>query len=223
MTNKRTKNLTEKEETVEIKLSEFEMLKKRLSELEQKRNESNEIEDNNIDENIDERIQQDDYISVMSLIPYNLNLSTKEKGQGNIKKFTKFGEVKRILYRDLVDIMEVNTKFMKAGYFYILDNRVIRQHGLDDVYSKILTKEKIEEILSTGSDNSIELYKIANEEQQKVIIGLLIEKIRENPDSVNLNMIDKISRLSGVDILEKAEDVKQLWEVMTEDKESENK
>lgn len=163
-------------------------------------------------ERADEPIRQDEYIPVMSLLPYNLNLSTKEGGQGSIKKFTRFGEVKKILYKDLVDIMEVHPTFMESGYFYILDPRFIRQMGLDEMYSKILTKEKMELMLEANSEQAVTLYKSANSSQQEVLIQILIEKVRNNPESVNLNIIDKISRESGINIQERAEQGKPLPE-----------
>ena len=153
-----------------------------------------------------ERVQPNDYISVMSLIPHTLNISTKGGGQGNLKKFTKFGEVKKILYSDLVDIMEAHSNFLNAGYFYIMNPAVIRQHGLDEIYEKILTKEKIEEIVSTDSESCVEIYKTANPQQKEIIIELLVERLFNEPDAVNLNVVDRISRDSGVNLIEKAED-----------------
>jgi len=187
--------------------NEIEMLKAKIAELE-KANAVEIIEE--VERFVDEKIQQDDYISVMSLLPYTLNLSTREGGQGVVKKFTKFGEVKKILYRDLVEIMEVHSNFVQAGYFYILNPSLIRHHGLDDAYSKILTKEKIEEILLTNSDECVNLYNSANEKQQEIIIELIVDKVRDNPNSVNLNVVDKISRISKVDIVRKAEDSREL-------------
>lgn len=182
-------------ETVEIsKAEEIEMLRRKLAELE-KEDYSN------------SKIQQDEYISVMSLIPYTLNLTTQTGGQGSVKKFTKFGEIKKIIYKDLVDIMEAHPNFLEAGYFYILDPRFIRQHGLDETYSRILTKEKIDEILSTGSEESVTLYDSANPEQKGIIRDLLVEKIVNDPDSVDLNIVDRISRISKVDLRQRAENV----------------
>lgn len=163
-----------------------------------------------LEEFVDDKIQLDDYISVMSLLPFTLNLSTKEGGQGNIKKFTKFGEVKRILYKDLVDIMDANPQFLSAGFYYILDPRVIRAHGLDEVYSKILSKEKIEDILSANSEEGLSLYNSANEEQQKVIINLMVDKLVEDPKAINLTVIDAVSRASGIKIMDKVEDTQTL-------------
>lgn len=148
----------------------------------------------------DEKLSPDEYISVMSLLPYTLNLSTRVGGQGAVKKFTKFGEVKRILYRELVEIVENHRNFMEAGYFYILNPVFIRHHGLDDIYSKILTKERIEEILTANTEETVSFYKSANPKQQEVVVQLLVERAVENPDSVDFNMIDKLARISKIDI-----------------------
>lgn len=191
-------------------------MRARIAELEKGQKSKAPVKDVNAYEQ--NKIQLDAYIPVMSLIPFRLNLSTKEGGTGDIKKFTKFGEVKNILYKDLVDIIEVHSNFMEAGYFYILDPRVIRQHGLDEIYSKILTKEKIEEILlnNTNPEQCIDLYNSANSEQQKIIVQLLISRIKENPSSVNPYTVDRISSLSDINIRKKAEDEKELQKELIE-------
>lgn len=151
------------------------------------------------------KIALDEYIPVMSLLPYTLVLSTQAMGRGITKRFEKFGEIKKILYKDLVDMMEISQNFMKSGFYYILDQRVIRAHGLDEYYDKILTKEKIEEIMQSDAKSGLELYKSANPGQQKVIVGLLIEKMVENPNAVDMNLVDSISRESDVNITERVQ------------------
>jgi hypothetical protein len=153
------------------------------------------------------KIQLDELITVVSLLSYPLNLSTKEKGQGDTFRFESFGQIKKIIYSKLLSIIEVHRNFLEWGYFLILDDRVIKEHGLQETYSKILTKEKIEQILS-GSKSGIDLYKSCNEQQQKVIVSMVIEKVRDNPDSIDLNMVDQLSRVSGVNIAGKAEDAR---------------
>lgn len=160
------------------------------------------------------KISPDEYIKIMSIIPHHLNISTRERGQGKTFKFDHFGQVKRILYSDLVDILEVQPKFVEWGYFYILSPKVIRHHGLDDIYSKILTKEKIEEVLSgegKNVDTCMSLYNSANDGQKEIIISLMIDKLVENPNSLDLNFVDRISRLSGINIAEKAKDTKEIF------------
>jgi len=149
-------------------------------------------------------IRQDEYINVVSLCDMRLTLSTEGYGKGRLFSFAKFGDKKRILYSDLARIIESHAKFLEGGYFYILDPRVIRVHGLDDVYEKLMTKEQIERILEGG--DVIEIYTSANPRQQKVIQSILIEKLIENPDSLDLNFVDKISRISGVKLADKAQE-----------------
>ena len=161
-------------------------------------------------------VLQTDYIKIMSLLPYKLNLATREKGQGKIYKFEKFGQIKKIIYSDLVDILEVNAGFLEAGYFIILSPKVIRLNGLDEIHNKILTKEKIEKILD-GTDEGLALYSSANERQQKVIIELFVDKLIADPSSLDLNMVDRLSRLSGVNITQKAEESRQLQIPVKED------
>ena len=161
-------------------------------------------------------ISQTDYIKVMNLLPYQLNLCTRNYGQGKIFKFERFGQIKKIIYSDLTEILEVDARFLEEGAFIILNPKVVRLHGLDDIYSKILTKEKIEKILE-GTDEGIALYSTANEGQQKVIVGLLVDKLIKDPTSLDMNMIDKLSRLSGVKIAEKAETSRQLLATMQEE------
>lgn len=161
------------------------------------------------------KIQLDDLIPVMSLLSYPLNLSTKERGQGDVFKFDYFGQIKKILYSKLLGILEVHNNFMEYGYFIILDERVIKSHGLQETYSKILTKDKIDKILN-GSAGAVELYSSCNEEQQKVIVSMMVEKVRDNPDSVDLNVVDKLSRISGVNITARADDSRSYLNVEKE-------
>ena len=47
----------------------------------------------------DRDIRPDEYINVMSLLPYTLQLTTETYGGGKVMRFTRFGETKRILIR----------------------------------------------------------------------------------------------------------------------------
>lgn len=181
-------------------LDELEALKRRIAELEGgKQNGSSEI-------------RMDELIPVMSLLSYPLNLSTKERGQGDTFRFDQYGQIKRILYSKLLSILEVHSNFVNWGYFIILDERVIRAHGLQEAYQNILTKEKIDSILS-GAKGALDLYKSCSAEQQKTIVSMMIEKLRENLQSIDMNLVDQISRISGVKIIEKAEESRLLFPV----------
>ena len=66
----------------------------------------------------------------MSLCRDPLNLSTKGRGQGEMYSFQNFGEVKKIMYQYLLQIIESHPNFFEAGYFYILDQNVIEENGV---------------------------------------------------------------------------------------------
>lgn len=153
--------------------------------------------------NKNDEVRFDDYVEVMSLCPMPLNLSTEGNGRGLIFKFSKFGEIKRILYKDLVNILENHRSFLESGYFYILNKKVVRVNGLEEIYSKILSKEKILAILDSGDRTAIQLFDTCNDNQKKLIVEIIIQRLLENEESVDLNVVDKISRMSGINIQEK--------------------
>lgn len=166
-------------------------------------------------------VTSDDYIKVMSLCPVILNLCTRPYGQGKTFKFREFGEVKRILYGDLVEILETNPTFAEAGLFFILDERVVRRHGLDDTYSRILDKTKMEQVFSGNSVDALNLYKQSNPKQQEVIRDMLIDKLRDD-ETFDLNLIGAISKYSKVNLQEMAEAAREFEEMDKEEKEKKN-
>lgn len=151
----------------------------------------------------DVEISPTDYIRVISLCPFKLNLS-RERGDKLPKKFEKFGDEKRIMYSDLMMIMENHPNFLKDGYFYIADKRVIRKHGLDDdIYKNLLNKEKIQMILDGNISLAPSLFESANQPQRELIAEIFIDKLAHD-EKVDLNLIDKLTRISGIKIQEKA-------------------
>jgi hypothetical protein len=150
-------------------------------------------------------IRPDARIKVLSLCPYELNLSTERNGRGRIYSFREYGEVKNIRYNDLADIIEIHRNFLEDGFFVILDNDIIDMHGLEEAYGKILTEENIDGILNDNYSDAIKLFETANKRQQENIAAMFVKKIMDN-ESVNLNFVDQISRVVGYNIKEKAEE-----------------
>ncbi len=155
-------------------------------------------------------IPLDTYIEVMSLIPYKLNLTTEEHGRGRKFSFTRFGEVKRILYNDLASIFENYRSFMEQGYFYILNPKVIRKHGLDDIYEKLLTKEKMEQVINCEFRVAVKFYESATPLQRETINMMLIEELKKDSSGIDFNVVSQISKICDKDLLKLAEESKQL-------------
>ena len=163
-----------------------------------------EYEDDEID------ISPQKYITVISLTPNQLNLSTQPRGKGKVVSFSEFGQQKRVMYNNLVDIIDANPGFLERGCYYIAEKRVIRKHGLDDLYSTLLTKQVIEDIVSKSmsDEDMTTLYKSANKTQQGVIIDLIVHKLMSDDKSIDMNMVANVSKISGVDLLKQVEDNK---------------
>jgi hypothetical protein len=209
--------------TTDENLSEIDELKKQINDLlgkvnalsgeKSKGNSQESLDFDDIDQNNTIKINGDDYIKVISLCPYTLNLSTQSKGRGKLYTFTKFGEVKRIIYRDLIDIIENHANFMNDGLFLIMNRDVIRRHGLDDLYGKLLTKEKIEQILEGNQSDAVNMFRSANPKQQEMICNMIISEMVEGRE-MDLNFIDRLSRIMGYNIIDKVEDAKKLREIL---------
>jgi hypothetical protein len=166
------------------------------------------------------KVSGDDYIKVISLCPYYLNLSTQSKGRGKLYTFSKFGEVKRIIYRDLIEIIENHSNFLNDGLFLIMNRDVIRRHGLDDLYEKLLTKEKIETILEGNQSDAVNMFRAANPKQQDLICNMIISEMADGKE-MDLNFLDRISRVVATridkyDIVEKVEDTKNLRKILAD-------
>lgn len=151
-----------------------------------------------------EQVSPNEFIKVMSLLNNKLNLSTQPHGRGKTFSFDRFGEVKNILYSDLIEINNNQKNFMEAGYYYILDDRVIDAENLADVYEKILDKKQIESIIS-NKEGAVAMFQKANPKQQNVIVGFITEKIL-NGEVIDFNIVNEINKACSVDINKKVQD-----------------
>jgi len=208
---KTTKAQTNKEEANELtadsllvkNLSEtIESLKRELEVIKNQTMSNSVPQQQQPNNNIVNMVQPNEYIKVMSLIDNKLNLSTRDHGLGKTFSFEEFGETQDILYSDLMEINNHHRNFLEAGFYYILDDRVVALASKKEAYKKILTKEEIDKILNSD-EAAISLFQKANPKQQEVVIKFIIKKI-VNKETVDYNLIDKLSRVSGVNIIEKA-------------------
>ena len=165
------------------------------------------VDDEYEEEEID--INPQKYITVISLYSGQLNLSTLPGGKGKVFTFDAFGQPKKIMYQNLVDVMESYPRFMNEGFYYIADKKVQRRHGLDEVYSKLLTKKMIEDIFTENmtDEDAGAMYKSASKQQQSTIIDLIVRKL-VSQTVVDMNLVSTISRISGIDIAKKVEEDK---------------
>ena len=161
-------------------------------------------------------IRPDRYVKVVSLCPNPLTLTTQINGGGKTFRFRELGEFKRILYQDLVDIMEASPTFTEHGVFYIADKDVIRRHGLDDAYAKVITKEQIETVMSGYGDTAFAIFQSANERQQSYLVDMLVKKIVDG-ENVDRNFVHLVSQETGINIDAKATEEKEYKDILTKE------
>jgi len=149
------------------------------------------------EESVDVPFRQ--YIKVMSLTNHRLTLSTEGFGNGTVFNFINYGQVQSILYEDLAKIIHNNERFAKEGYFFIMDSRVIKIHNLENEYSKILDKNKIDNILNMDVDSVRTLLRNTTPHIKNTIASMVIEKLT-NSEDIDLNKVRVISTESGKDI-----------------------
>jgi hypothetical protein len=126
--------------------------------------------------------------------------------------------VKLILYQELITLIEMYRHFMEAGYFYIDDRDVVKRHGLEEIYSKILTKVKLEEVIECKTTNSVTLYAFATDAQKHVIDEFIIGKIRDSKEDAkklfDMNFIRDISDIAGFDLVKRGMEARENAKLM---------
>lgn len=144
---------------------------------------------------VDNGIPLNRQVKVMSLCPNKLNLATEKRGRGHHYSFERFGEVKKISYGDIVAINENHRNFKEAGYYIILDDAIVEEEGLVDIYNKILDKEKIENILANETD-AMTLFQSANPKQQKIVVDMIVGKLIAG-EYIDQNLVSAIDRFNN--------------------------
>jgi len=156
-----------------------------------------------------ESVRQDDYIEVISLCPNMLTMTTEAKGMGFPYTWVKFGDISQIVYSDLQLLIKnhgsgLYTDFFREGYVYINDKDVVKKSGFNEIYEELLDFEQMQEVLKCDSEKCTKLLESTNHTQQLFIARMIIERII-NGEKLDLNIIDKFARISGVKIIEEAE------------------
>lgn len=89
-----------------------------------------------------QNISSDDYVKVVSLCPYKLNLG-KERGDKNPFGFEKVGSYKMIQYKDLLEIIDFTRRFAEVGYYLIMNKYIVSIHNLESCYNEIFKQVEL--------------------------------------------------------------------------------
>lgn len=160
----------------------------------------------NIEEDIVPEIPLNKTVKVMSLYSGGLNLKTSDSG-GKVIRFNRFGDIRPIIYSDLIQIISVQYRFFTEGYCAILDKDVVKANSLDEYYVKFLDKKQIDNILNYDDSKITSLFKNTTKQIQQTIVDLILNNIVENKH-VDKNKVSVISEVYGQDLYKLADHLK---------------
>ena len=146
-------------------------------------------------------------IRVLSMFRGSLNLSEDDSGAGKVK-FSKYGEIKTILYSSLINIVNHNRTFAEKGMFYILDKSAVYYLGLKDCYNKLKTKDVLDEICKY---DDVDIEKIISD-TEKSQIDTMVKNLADRlyaGEKLDLNKIALISKKSGFDIMNRVKEMEK--------------
>jgi len=200
---KQEKVVSEPKETTEKKDDKYEFLLQQIAELKKELNKPNLEQTPNIDEEIDEYIDipLNKSIKVMSLYNGGLTLFTQNHTQGKKFRFDQFGDVRTIQYTDLEACIAVQHRFFEEGYVRILNSDIVKIHGFDNAYKKILTKKQIDNILNYSDETLESMIKKTTDHIRRVIVSFIIDKFLNN-EYVDMNKVNIIGKFYPRDINE---------------------
>lgn len=144
-------------------------------------------------QNNNQDINPNKMVTVFSLTDNELILS--ELGDGiNVFKFAKFGDRQTIRFDSLNNVVINQRMWTEEGYFFIADTEVIRILGLEESYTKILTKEVMLNILN--EDKMEHLFLSTTDAIRDTIVNQLAGRINKGED-LDLNKLAKLNKIYG--------------------------
>jgi len=151
-------------------------------------------------------------IKVMSMYYGTLNLcNSANRSAGKLLTFDKFGQVKSVLYHDLVDYVNNESKFAEQGLFYILDRAAVYSLGLSTEYNKLINKDIVDHITEYSDSDVRDIVGVMPNGQREALANVLADKLYAGVP-LDRNKIAIISDVIGVDIQKKANDKKEFAE-----------
>lgn len=160
-------------------------------------------------------------IKVVSCVHCWLNLTTEENGKGTKFEFPKFGYQHNIRYDVLEKCVHNHRACAERGDFYICDPEAVADLGLGDCYQNLYNADEINDIIHF-KNGEVDVDKIVGmavydsyreEYTDTTTRDNAIQTIAENianGETYDLNLIDSLSKKTGVDINKIVEQIKAI-------------
>lgn len=139
-------------------------------------------------------------IHVQSLYNGVLNLKTTSNADGPIFKFNFFGDKQPIFYSELVKCLSLQNRFFKDGFVIILDESVVKAHYLVEFYKDLLNAEQIENFIHIEEEQMNNIYPKLTTQQKITVLERIAINLNNNPNKIDRNKLDIITKISKVNI-----------------------
>nr|DAF83931.1 MAG TPA: hypothetical protein [Caudoviricetes sp.] len=123
--------------------------------------------------------------------------------------FEKYGDIKPVLYSELVNIVNNNRSFAENGAFYIMDDSAVFYLGLARFYDHVMSWDDIENIESFDDDVLRQMLPKVSDFQKGVLAVALATKIF-NDEPVDMNKVDVVSKVCKIDIVGEAREMREI-------------
>ena len=127
--------------------------------------------------------------------------------------FDKYGDIKPVLYSELMNIVNNNRLFAEEGAFYIMDDASVKYLGLSRYYDNILSYDEIES-LESYSDDELRTIIPKISDFQKDVVSLVFANRIYNDEQVDRNKVEVISKACEIDIAKRAREMKEIADNM---------
>lgn len=127
--------------------------------------------------------------------------------------FDKYGDIKPVLYSELMNIVNNNRLFAEEGAFYIMDDASVKYLGLSRYYENILSYDEIES-LESYSDEELRVIVPKISDFQKDVVSLVFASKIYNDEPVDRNKVEIISKSCEIDIAKRAREMKEIADNM---------
>lgn len=145
----------------------------------------------------------------INLMNCELNVSTEPNGAGRIFTFNQYGDYKILKFDYIAEILASYPYTMEHGLLYIADKDIVEELGLTDEYSKLYTKELIDELVYLRRESDVDLLIGMEENLRRTTVKKIAELFNAN-ESYNFNFLKRIKDEIDVDIEELAKELKLL-------------
>jgi hypothetical protein len=179
---------------------EFEAMKKQLEILSKALEQQNKL-NNSID--------LDEDVDVISTCNGTLNLTTGGFGRGEIYKFIEFGQILPIPFRDLKEIVKNNRSFLAKGFFYIDNSDAMVALRVAKLCEKLPTVEELTNILKKDVQVAKKILKMCTKEQKEMVASFVVEKLMHN-ENIDMNLVKVIGDSVDEDLLSASKIKKEL-------------